>query len=306
MRGARVAAADLVMLLAERALLESRSMTATVDGELYVLDEFLDPVMESDVRVLARIHLLTDVAHGFVRLLRWGPVRRERAARHALRYGWSVASDPGRRWIVSRMAAEGPGHVAALRRIVGPDVEMVEPPVLDRRIGWPRSVLGLAQLDSTPWGTMRSGSGDAGRVSDDLAVLLFGDGQAVEGAAARLAVEIESQGHLFECAPAVVTVVLAAVAERAVPPVNLARALGLVGRTLGGPVATAGASPEQVRLREECRRETMKAYWILVHTATASSGSFIGRQAAREVLELLDEEHARALLAASDRERANG
>lgn len=303
MSGPRVAAGELVAVLTQCALIECRSMASPVAGQLYVLDEHLDPLVEADVRVLARIRMLTDLVHGFVRLQRWWPVRRERAARSELRYRWSVAGPSGRRWIVSRLGKEGPGYVAALRRIVGPEVDEVEPPVRGGRPGRPRSVVGTHQLESTPWSTLRSGSGDASGVPDDLAVLLFGDGPAVEEAAVRVAAATGSHGHLFECAPAVVAVVVAAVAERAVAPVNLERALGLVGSTLGGGAPAPGETREQSRLREECRRETTKAYWTLVHVATALGESHVGRQAAREVLELLDDDHARAVVAAVDAER---
>lgn len=114
----RVGAADLLAVLTERSLTEIRRMAET--GEVYVEDEVLDPHAPADVDALARMHLLADVTHGFANVLRSGAFRRERAARHALRWRWSATSESGRRWIRSRLALHGPRHAAALTHLVGP------------------------------------------------------------------------------------------------------------------------------------------------------------------------------------------
>jgi hypothetical protein len=49
----------------------------------------------------------------------------------------------------------------------------------------------------------------------------------------RLENPVISQGHLFECAPAVVSVIVAAVADGTVPAANLASSLDLLGRIPG-------------------------------------------------------------------------
>ncbi|WP_309134109.1 hypothetical protein [Cellulomonas sp.] len=88
-------------------------------GELHVEDEVLDPHAPADVDPLARMHLLADVTHGFANVLRMSAFRRERAARHALRWRWSATSESGRRWMRSRLALHSPGHAAALTHLVG-------------------------------------------------------------------------------------------------------------------------------------------------------------------------------------------
>jgi hypothetical protein len=121
---ARVRASDLIALLTERCLLETRRMSES--NELYVEDERLDPALASDVQVLARIHLLTDVTHGFATILRMGLGRRERAARDALVWRWAATSESGRRWMASRCGLESRRHADLLREIIGPDSAGVE------------------------------------------------------------------------------------------------------------------------------------------------------------------------------------
>ncbi|MFC8192367.1 hypothetical protein ACFUMH_11990 [Cellulomonas sp. NPDC057328] len=103
-------------MLTERSLIEIRRMGEA--GELYVEDEELDPHEPADVDVLARMHLLADITHGFANVLRMSPLRRRRAARHALRWRWAATSEPGRRWMTSRLALRSPGHAATLKALV--------------------------------------------------------------------------------------------------------------------------------------------------------------------------------------------
>jgi hypothetical protein len=122
--GRGVRAADLVALLTERSLLETRRMSES--DELYVEDERLDPALASDVQVLARIHVVTDVTHGFATILRMGFGRRERAAREALAWRWAATSESGRRWMASRCGLESRRHADLLREIVGSGVAGVD------------------------------------------------------------------------------------------------------------------------------------------------------------------------------------
>ena len=93
------------------------------------------------------------------------------------------------------------------------------------------------QLRLVPWSSLRAGGGDAGRVGDDLRLLLFAEGDADDGAYERLENEVEAQGDLFECAPAVVSVIVAAVAEGSIPAANLAPVLDVLGRVVAGYAA---------------------------------------------------------------------
>ena len=117
MASQRVRESDLLALFTERALVEVRWMAGA--NELYVENEELDPSVEEDVDVLARIRLLTDITHGFANVLGMNPLRRRRAARQALSWRWSVTGESGHRWMRARAGVWSPGHLAMLEDVVG-------------------------------------------------------------------------------------------------------------------------------------------------------------------------------------------
>lgn len=157
------------------------------------------------------------------------------------------------------------------------------------------SMLAERQLRLIPWGDLRSDSDDAVEVGKDLEMLIFAEGDADDGAAYRLENRIESQGHLFECAPAVVSVIVAAAAEGSIPAGNLGPCLDLLGRIVAGYSAPSEVALGRTDLRERCQREAMKGYWSLMRVARERD-PFNAWQLARDVLAILDEEHSQAVL----------
>ena len=157
------------------------------------------------------------------------------------------------------------------------------------------TMLAERQLPLIPWSELRSGGITAQGVGSDLELLLFAEVDAAGGAYARLENEVESQGHLFECAPAVVSVIVAAVAEGSVPAANLASCLDVLGRIVEGYSAPSESALGAGDLRELCHREAMKGYWSRMHVANQRD-PFNTWRVARAVLSVLDEEHARAVL----------
>lgn len=151
------------------------------------------------------------------------------------------------------------------------------------------------QLRMVPWISLRAGSGDASRIGDDLRMLLFAEGDADDGAYERLENEVESQGDLFQCAPAVVSVIVAAVAEASIPPANLATSLDVLGRIVAGYADRSEAAAGNGDLREQCHAEAMKGYWSLMKVASERD-SFNAWQTAQAVLAVLDEPHSKKIL----------
>lgn len=131
--------------------------------------------------------------------------------------GRDVASDSSLR---ARMST-------AIRAVVVPSRY---PGSVRRSVGQMISRLAERQMLVLPWSGSRSGGGDAAQVASDLRMLLFAEGDADDGAYERLENQVEAQGHLFECAPGVVSVIAAAVADGTIPPANLAPTLDLLGR----------------------------------------------------------------------------
>lgn len=126
-------------------------------------------------------------------------------------------------------------------------------------------------------------------------MLLFAQGDADDGAYERLENEVEAQGDLFECAPAVVSVIMAAVAEGSVPASNLAPVLDVLGRVVAGHADRSEIALGNGDLRERCHAEAMKGYWSLVRVA-AERDPFNAWQVAAAVLDVLDEEHSKSIL----------
>lgn len=156
---------------------------------------------------------------------------------------------------------------------------------------------GLArrQIAVTPWRALRSGSGDASTVARDLKTLLLDDVERAGRAYAALENVVESQGHLFECAPAVVAVIAAAISDGTVPAANLAPTLDLLGRVLAGHAAPSETALGNTRVREECHASAMQAYWPLVRLALLDD-EFHAQDVARDIVLALDEAAARAVL----------
>ena len=160
------------------------------------------------------------------------------------------------------------------------------------------SLLAYRQLELTPWSELRSGGGYTSQVGRDIKTLLFAEEHAAGGAYERLENEVESQGHLFECAPAVVSVIVAAVAEQAIPAGNLASCLDVLGRIVAGHSAESEVKFGCPNLGEECQREALKGYWSLIWVVQTKD-PFGAWRVAQEIVDMLDEKHSREFLAAS-------
>lgn len=126
-------------------------------------------------------------------------------------------------------------------------------------------------------------------------MLLFAEGDADDGAYERLENEVEAQGDLFQCAPAAVSVIIAAVAEGSIPAANLATSLDVLGRIVAGHADRSEVALGNGDLREQCHAEAMKGYWSLLRVA-ADRDPFNAWQVARDVLAVLDEEHSMKML----------
>lgn len=152
---------------------------------------------------------------------------------------------------------------------------------------------GLAdrQLRLIPWEALRCESGSAMAVVDDLRTLVSEDSDAAIGACTRLENPAVSQGHLFECAPAVVSVIVAAVSDGTVPPENLAAALDLLGRILAGYPDESEVAAGREDLRQRCHEEAMKGYWALLRVACGGD-PFNAWRVAVDILPMLDAEHS--------------
>jgi len=110
----------------------------------------------------------------------------------------------------------------------------------------------------------------------------------------RLENEVESQGHLFECAPAVVAVIIAAVSEQAIVTRNLASCLDVLGRIIAGHADETVDAARRLSPRDECHQEALKGYWSLVRVAEVKD-PFNAWRIARDIIDMLDEEHSRNL-----------
>ena len=166
-----------------------------------------------------------------------------------------------------------------------------------------RSTLAEKQWRLIPWNDLRSGNDDHARqVGDDLRILLFVDADAETGAASaysRLENVVEAQGHLFQCAPAVVSVIVAAVAEGSIPAANLAPSLDVLGRILAGYADASEVARGHGDLRQQCHAEAMKGYWSLLRAASERD-PFNAWRVAQAVLVALDEAHSRRILEDAD------
>jgi hypothetical protein len=81
-----------------------------------------------------------------------------------------------------------------------------------------------------------------------------------------------SQGHLFECAPSAVKVLMAAIAYRSVPEPNRGAVLDMLCRILAGYPDDSETEAGNGDLDEQCRQEALKGYWSLMRVAPPSAG----------------------------------
>jgi hypothetical protein len=152
------------------------------------------------------------------------------------------------------------------------------------------------QMSLTPWNDLRSGEGGtAARVPDELRIMLFGDFAESDAAYMWLENSAVSQHDLFECAPAVVAVIVAAVADRTIRSENLASSLDLLGRILGGHSAKNEVAAGLTDLRERCHAAASRGYWSLMEIA-ATPHEHKADWTAAAVLYVLDEEHVKLFL----------
>jgi hypothetical protein len=158
-----------------------------------------------------------------------------------------------------------------------------------------KSGLAGRQLALARWSGLRCGGGSFYPVEEDLRMLLLVDDDVVDNAIQRLENSVVSQGHLFECAPAVVSVIVAAVADGTVPLANLAPALDLLGRILAGYSAPSEAAVGRVDLRERCHEEALRGYWALMRVACARD-AFNAWGLAIDILAVLDLKHSQKFL----------
>lgn len=152
---------------------------------------------------------------------------------------------------------------------------------------------GLAdrQLRLIRWDELRCNWGMAGAVAQDLRVLLSVDDDSADEAYENLENPVVSQGHLFECAPAVVSVIVAAVADGTVPEANVAPSLDLLGRILAGYPDESEVALGRGDLRERCHEEALRGYWALMRVA-CQRDPFNAWRVAVDVLSVLDPGHS--------------
>jgi hypothetical protein len=120
---------------------------------------------------------------------------------------------------------------------------------------------------------------------------LFLDDDAADEAIQNLENPVVSQGHLFECAPAVVSVIMAAVTDDTVPAPNLGPALDLLGRIVAGYPSESEVAAGRLDLRQRCHEEALRGYWALIRVA-CTPDPFNAWRIAVDILSVLDEEHS--------------
>lgn len=150
-------------------------------------------------------------------------------------------------------------------------------------------------LNAPNWLHMRSGnSSTAMQVRDDLRTLLFsGDPSAVNAAYGRIENPVVAQGNLYQCAPAVVSVIVAGLAERAIPHKNLGSALDFLGLILTGYSAKSEEAKGEPHLRRKCFNEAVRGYWSIRALALSPDNSYEMSSLVEEIVEILDLERPR-------------
>jgi hypothetical protein len=159
--------------------------------------------------------------------------------------------------------------------------------------------VGLAQrqLESISWSTLRVEGGWATDVPSDLQALLFVDAESAEEAYLRLTNSVVCQGSTFRSAPAVVSVIMAALTDESIPALNMRQTIDLLGRLVGGRADRSEVAEGYVNIREECATEALRGYWSLVKVALTPD-PYRASQLASELLRMLDSEHASRILTA--------
>ena len=146
------------------------------------------------------------------------------------------------------------------------------------------------QLDAIPWTKLRAGGGSAEDVAGYLRQLLFSsDADVVRQAYRSIENPVTAQGHLFPCAPAVVSVIAAGLADASISRANLAPALDLVGLVVGSEADASEVALGWGDLRARCQRELLRSYWSLVRVASTPDQDEASKVAA-DLLELLLED----------------
>ena len=153
--------------------------------------------------------------------------------------------------------------------------------------------LARAQLDALPWSTLRANSSPGEQVRDLLTTMLFSeDAAAVRDAYRRVENSISAQGDLSPAAPAAVSVIVAAAAERDADDRNLGPVLDLLDLTLAGRTARWELEVGTRGVRAACYREAMKGYWSLRRIAARTDDPYGHRGLAADLVEMLDDEAA--------------
>jgi hypothetical protein len=151
------------------------------------------------------------------------------------------------------------------------------------------------QFALVDWGALRSG-GSPERMKDDLWTLLTVDGSAANEAFFGLENEVVAQGDLFECAPSVVSAIMAALAGDVVPLANRGAVLDLLCRVLLGHSAPSEVEAGNLDLTQQVHREATKGYWTLIEIAAGERDPYDAWDLAGQAAEMIDEAHTVALL----------
>lgn len=151
------------------------------------------------------------------------------------------------------------------------------------------------QLQVVPWDSFRAGGEKGGTIVADLRTMLFEGGREAGDAYLRLENPVVAQGNLFEVAPAVVSVIVAAITDGSIPEENVAMVLDLLGRIVGGSADPSEVEAGRGDLQERCRVEALRGYWPIVKLA-ATQDPYGAHGVAADVLDVLDETHAALFL----------
>jgi hypothetical protein len=146
------------------------------------------------------------------------------------------------------------------------------------------------QLQIIPWDDLRAGGENGSAVVADLRTMLFEEGRQAGDAYLRLENPVVAQGNLFEVAPAVVSVIVAAITDASIPEKNVAMVLDLLGRILGGAPDPSEVAAGRSDLQERCQAEALRGYWSIVKVA-ANADQYGAHEVAADVLDVLDEVH---------------
>lgn len=158
-----------------------------------------------------------------------------------------------------------------------------------------RQEVGLArsQLAAVPWSTLPANGGRGEEVRDLLTTMLFSRvTDEVNVAYRRIENSVTAQGDLSPCAPGVVSVIMAAVAERDATDLALGPVLDLLGLTLAGFTARWEVEIGTRDLRAACYREATKGYWGLRRLAASHDGAPGVVELAGILVSMLDDEEA--------------